>query len=223
MDKLPSALELFRLGLDTVEIAKRLNVTEAVASRLVFEQRCIPNGRSRREKIRDRSALLEMLHVDIESGEICWRAREGCENEAWNKRFADKKAGGLNSQGYVVVNIQSTHHRAHHIVWTVANGEWPCLDIDHIDGDRGNNAISNLREVTRSINLRNKGTSVDGAIPFGIRKERRRWRASISVDRRLIELGRFDRLEDAISARLAAEREFGFSPDHGRRAAYGRG
>lgn len=44
MDRRPSALELFRLGLDTVEVARRLAITEAEASHLIFCERCHERG-----------------------------------------------------------------------------------------------------------------------------------------------------------------------------------
>lgn len=46
MDKRPSAIELFRLGLDTVEVAARLNITEAQASHLIYCERCLERGLS---------------------------------------------------------------------------------------------------------------------------------------------------------------------------------
>lgn len=214
-----TAYELFRLGWSTDRIATYWNISEAEAERLVFEQRCTPKGRKPRLKIYDRERLLDLLDVDPATGEIRWRERP--DDAIWNKRFAGKQAGGKNSQGYVVVNIRNTHHRAHHIVWTVANGVWPHLDIDHIDGDRANNRISNLRQVTRVENLRNKGAASGRVGLVGVTKSGRQWRARIYVDREQIELGYFDHFEDAIAARHSAEKKFGFSKDHGRRCAHG--
>lgn len=218
-----SYLDWFRKGLDTVEIAKMFGVTEAEASRRIFEERCIAKGRTIRPKIRSRSLLMKILDVNIHSGEIRWRAREGSPgNDIWNRKYAGKIAGGSNSQGYWVVNISGTHHRAHHIVWTISKGSWPVLDIDHIDGDRSNNSISNLREVSRSENLRNRGVTEHSRLGLvGVARSGNQWDARIGDDGKSVRLGRFSCFGQALAARHLAEKELGYDPNHGRRLAYG--
>lgn len=166
-------------------------------------------AKPRRPKITDRDELLRYLEVDCARGLIWWR----------RGRFAGKLAGGLNAQGYWTVNINYSHHRAHHIIWIVAYGR-TASEIDHIDGDRSNNAIANLREVTRTENLRNRGRSVaNNSGVIGVNFQSGKWRARIYVDRRAIELGRFDTIDEAIIARRTAEADYGFHPNHGQRVS----
>lgn len=190
-----------------------------------LEHRSIGKGRKARAKIRDRDGLLVILDVDVHSGKIMWRARRGePDGSRWNRRFSGKVAGGLNSQGYRVVNIAGAHHRAHLIVWTVAHGYWPCLDIDHIDGDRDNNRIQNLREATRSENHRNRGVVRPERIGLvGVEKCGAKWLARIHFNGQAVYLGLFDTVDEAKSARRLAEARYGFDPMHGRRFAHGYG
>lgn len=159
--------------------------------------------------------LNRLLTVDVQTGQICWNERQG--KHHFNSLFAGKIAGGLNSQGYWVVNIGNVHHRAHHIVWRVVHGYWPS-EIDHIDGDRTNNCISNLREVTRAENRRNVRLTAKSKFPcHGIYEQRGRFFACIWDKRKRISLGGYGTLEDAVKARKAAAVQLGYHPNHGDR------
>lgn len=70
--------------------------------------------------------------------------------------FKNEKAGYYHN-GYWRVGHLGKHYLVHRIVWELCNDKIPeGIDIDHIDGDRGNNVISNLRCVERSVNVKNK-------------------------------------------------------------------
>jgi hypothetical protein len=71
---------------------------------------------------------------------------------------ADSIAGCLMKQGYWIVKYKCKTYPCHRIVWSLTNNcDIPAkLQIDHIDGDRANNCISNLRLVTQTVNSRNK-------------------------------------------------------------------
>jgi len=96
-------------------------------------------------------------------------------------------------------------------------GQWPTEDIDHIDGNRANNRVENLRAVSRSVNMRNAYRRKDNKSGFvGVHKNRvGSWVAQIAVDGRVIHLGFFRAQGDAVAARKAAEIEHGFSVRHG--------
>jgi hypothetical protein len=166
--------------------------------------------------------LFSWLDVYPESGTLFWRYRDD-RHPHWNARFSGKRAGGVNTQGYRVVRVLGGLYREHHIVWAVVHGCW-AREIDHIDGDRLNNKISNLREVTRSENLRNRGLdrrNTSGVIGVSFHKATGRWRARLGLKPNPIELGIFDSLADAAEARRLAEIRYGFHPMHGRRPAHG--
>jgi hypothetical protein len=164
--------------------------------------------------------LLSWVKVDVETGEIFWNYRPD-KAPQWNGKYAGKHAGGMTSTGYWVVNIRCVHHSAHHIVWRVANGYWPS-ELDHIDGDRLNNRLSNLREVTRTENQRNRGVSPShptGVFGVTFNKKAQKWRAVIAGRSVRKHLGLFTSFEDAVAARRAAEVLCGYHPNHGQREA----
>jgi hypothetical protein len=123
----------------------------------------------------------------------------------------------LRNDGYYVGNYRTRYHLAHRIVWAIEFGEWP-EEIDHINGQRSDNRITNLRAVTRKENTVNKqmrrnNTSGVQGVCYLVRQKK--WCAQIGRGRGS-NLGLFDRKEDAVAARKAAEIERGYHPNHGR-------
>src|SRR3990167_3120706 len=61
------------------------------------------------------------------------------------------------TQGYILIRVNNDGilYRAHRLAWLYVYGFWPPADIDHINGNRSDNRIVNLRSVTRSQNLQN--------------------------------------------------------------------
>jgi hypothetical protein len=101
----------------------------------------------------------------------------------------------------------------------MAHGAWPEGEVDHIDHDKSNNRISNLRVTTRTGNGRNASlfrTNTSGASGVEWYKMRQRWRAYISVNNRRVHLGYFDAFDEAVAARKTAEINLGYHPNHGR-------
>jgi hypothetical protein len=109
--------------------------------------------------------------------------------------------------------------KAHRAAWLLYYGEWPNDAIDHINGNPGDNRIANLRvvdQLTNQKNAKRPKNNTSGAVGLIILKGSGRWRAAIKVNYQEIHLGVFDRFEDAFRARKAAERKYGFHPNHGR-------
>ena len=68
----------------------------------------------------------------------------------------DSVAGSVDSNGYVVVSVNNKGHYAHKIIWEMHSGEIPNgYEVDHIDRNRANNNLNNLRIVTRKQNSQN--------------------------------------------------------------------
>jgi hypothetical protein len=75
--------------------------------------------------------------------------------------------------GYIAMKLNNLRFYAHRVAWLYVHGEWPAGQIDHIDGDKGNNAISNLRVATPSQNSAGKRTTrrvatSRGVMPHGV-------------------------------------------------------
>lgn len=116
-----------------------------------------------------------------------------------------------NRAGYIYMKIDGRLYSAHRLAWFYSNGDWPSKWVDHVDGDKSNNSLSNLRESTVSENQQNQRRShVDGESRFlGVSRVKftNRWMAKICIDRRQHYLGTFDSREEAHIAYLEAKRQ----------------
>lgn len=127
---------------------------------------------------------------------------------------------GTNHNDYIRINIDNKLYKAHRLAWLYEYGEFPVNEIDHIDRNGLNNAISNLRDVTTVENHRNKGMFKNNTSGFnGVRwdKTNQRWKASIRVNRKVVSLGSFKDKDEAIEARKLANVKYGFHENHGKR------
>lgn len=93
-------------------------------------------------------------------------------------------AGFIDREGYRIITIDDRIYRAHRLVWLYVYGCIPDLEIDHIDRDKDNNRISNLRLATRLQNAHNMhAPSVNNkAGSRGVCERKGRWRVFISID-----------------------------------------
>lgn len=169
----------------------------------------------------DIDLLRQLLVYEPETGELRWLERplsmfpSRNAQAVWNGRYAGKLAFTADSRGYRYGNIFNRKFKAHRVAWALHHGAWPDGDIDHINGKRADNRMANLRVVDRlqnNRNLRLRASSASGVSGVAWDKFKRRW--IVSVGRRYI--GSFIDLEEAATARRAAEAAFGFHPNHGR-------
>jgi hypothetical protein len=80
--------------------------------------------------------------------------------------------------------------------------------VDHHDGERANNSVTNLRWATRQENNQNRTMNKNNTSGFkGVRFERGKWRAQITIDGKLIHLGYFEKIEEAVAVRSARANE----------------
>lgn len=127
-------------------------------------------------------------------------------NTAWGKQKAGDVAGCISPQGYRYLSFDGKATPAHRLAWLWVNGEWPAADVDHINRDRLDNRIENLRCVTRSVNCHNiVGRASSGEKGVSLTSRGKSWEARISVDRKHIYLGSYASLEEATAARKGAE------------------
>lgn len=165
-----------------------------------------------RKNIPSQERLREVLDYDPLTGKMTWKVATATHVTPGDPAFAYRAR-----DGYLQGGLDGGVHLAHRIVWKLVYGTTP-NQVDHIDGDRANNALSNLRDCSISDNNFNKGvrfsskTGVNGVTIFN-----GRYRARIRVKGRDISLGCYDTIEEAASARKAAQTQYGFHSNHGQR------
>ena len=144
--------------------------------------------------------LLRLVSYDPETGIFTWKVRRS------NKVKAGAVAGRVSKKpGYAEVGIHYRFYLTHRLAWFYVHGTWP-RRVDHKDGDKINNRLTNLREATVSQNAANKKMNATNRCGFkGVRSTGTgRWRATIETNRKSISLGRFDTPEEAHAAYVAA-------------------
>lgn len=126
---------------------------------------------------------------------------------------AGSVAGCNNGQGYIRIYVDGKPFKAHRLVWLYEFGEWPAHELDHINGNRSDNRIENLRDVLRTQNNKNRPTHKNNAVGIkgvSFNKRSKRWVAQIQYNGSKKGLGYFDTAELASAAyQLAAHQYFG--------------
>ena len=161
-----------------------------------------------------RKIVMERLSYDSRTGIFKWEIR------ASSHVPKGSKAGNLHKQtGYVKIKILGRSYRAHRLAWLIMYGSFPPDQIDHINGIRHDNRISNLRAVTHAENNRNRAFDIrnkSGYTGIAYNKKTNKWIAQIGGTRKRVYLGSFENKEDAIEARRIAEINYNYHPNHGR-------
>lgn len=145
--------------------------------------------------------LREKLDYDPTTGVFLWRRTIGTS-------VAGKVAGHVSNWGYIRIHVCRRKYYAHRLAWLHVHGAFPEKQIDHIDGNKKNNAIGNLRLVTESINqlCNNKPRRNNTTGFIGVQTDRGgRFTAQIKIDGKQIYLGCFGSAEDAYAAYWAAK------------------
>lgn len=129
------------------------------------------------------------------------------------------KAGSKSGFGYVKLKINRKEYFAHRIAWLLHYGHWPSGQIDHIDNDRANNAIANLRVCTASQNQRNQ--KIRRSNSSGIKgvywdANLGKWKVQVRGDGRIQYGGHYTSISDAeCAARDLRIRLHGDYTNHG--------
>ena len=164
--------------------------------------------------------LRKLLRYEPETGKLFWLPRSDslfrskADARKWKGRVCGAEAfTAENDQGYRQGAVCGHLYRAHRVAWAISTGIWPKNQIDHINGNKSDNRLINLREATHSENARNKSkpsTNKSGYKGVSWRPDRRLWRAMIRISGVQTHLGYFERAEDAYAAyRLAANQHYG--------------
>ena len=152
-------------------------------------------SRSTKRKYPSQQQLQELFFYDNESGLLHWKIKPG-RRTPWGKT-----AGSRDSTGYIVIGIDGEVFRGHKLIWIWNNGNIPeDREVDHIDRNRSNNRLDNLRLATARQQEINKNARGFIRIPDS---ECKPWRSYHRVDRKWNDIGYYP---TALQARLAYEK-----------------
>jgi hypothetical protein len=137
----------------------------------------------------------ELLDYDENSGIFRWRKSKG-------RAKGGSVAGTVRPDGYLKLNIDGKPYFLHRLAWFYVHGVWPAETIDHIDLNKANNAISNLREATYHENACNKESngSASGYKGVGWHICSKKWQVRIKAYGKTKFVGLFDTPEQAYLA-----------------------
>lgn len=149
--------------------------------------------------------LKQVLHYDPDTGLFTWlKIHPGI---SYGMVAGSESNFGPNGTGYINIQVDGIRYPAHRLAWLYEHGAWPTMFIDHRNGKRNENRISNLRDVSLCTNQHNRwvaqGSSRIGVI--GVKKNGPGWSARIKVNGESIHLGTYPTIERAGEEYLKAK------------------
>lgn len=153
-------------------------------------------------------------YFEYQNGNLIWKVPRG------KKIKAGAIAGTLTPKGYIAVLLNGKRYQAHRIIWEMLVGPIPVgMEIDHIDGRRHINLITNLRLVDRSGNSKNRAMRSDntsGATGVYQDSKSGNWIATVRENGKNKYLGSYLLFADAVVAREQYNKIAGYSARHGK-------
>jgi hypothetical protein len=153
----------------------------------------------------DLETIKDALSYDASTGEFIW---------IFNRRrgLSGVRAGCVGTGGYCQIRYRGKEYKAHRLAWFFIYGELPSIGIDHIDRDKTNNRISNLRLATTAENGQNisaiYSSNKSGYTGVHWHKTYKKWQAKIGVASERIHLGYYNSAEEAADAYLDAKKKY---------------
>lgn len=145
-----------------------------------------------------------LVRADLDAGKLFWRSNDAPVGSAGCVFGAPR------------VKIAGQVYYQHRVIFKIATGEEPAV-IDHIDGNRANCSISNLRATTDAENMKNKaryGNNASGVA--NVQRDKGKWRVRFKVNGITRSFGAFSSLEAAEKHRDKVRADLGYHPNHGR-------
>lgn len=158
------------------------------------------------------SKLKSIVGYNKSSGVLFWKKR------LRNRVSVNERVGSITKNGYLETQMLGIRYYVHRLVWLYVYGEQPKYHIDHINHNKTDNRIENLRCVKQEennrnllISKRNKSGTVGVIFDIHIKK----WVAYICVNSKNKHIGSFLKKNDAIKARKLSEIKYGYHKNHG--------
>ena len=176
----------------------------------------------------NKDQLESLLRYNPDTGQFFWRVRDEAlftnsqQALAWNNKFSGKEAfTSLDGKGYKHGDIFNKRVYPHQLAIIIIHGEYDSdkYAVDHIDGNRCNNKIKNLRLVEykdNSLNMKKPVNNTSGYIGVTWHKGANKWMAQVHSRGKCYYLGLFESVQEAVDARLEKQKELGFHDNHGR-------
>lgn len=147
-----------------------------------------------------------LLDYDQNTGAFTWKVGRA------GSKGVGSIAGEVNSRGYVRLCVNGWRPTGHRLAWLLTYGEWPEGNIDHINGDRADNRIANLRVVSSLVNSQNRHRAArtnktTGLLGASFDRKREKYVARIRHNGRVITIGRYGTAEAAHAAYLDVKRQ----------------
>ena len=136
------------------------------------------------------------------------------QNGIFIKNKTNKIMGSIDiSTGYIRIQIKKVRYAAHRLAWLYMYGYMPKEQVDHINGNRSDNRICNLREANASQNSLNRKTlesTISNIKNVNLHKETGKWRVRCTINKIRKDFGLFDSLEFAeLVAKEVMEKYYG--------------
>jgi hypothetical protein len=147
----------------------------------------------------------DILDYDPNTGVFTWKVKTS------SKAMPGNVAGWFDKDGYRCITVCGKKIKAHRLAWWWVSNEWPekSLYIDHINRDKSDNRISNLRLATPSQSAMNRGAQSNNKSGHkGVLKVKKYWHAQIMVAGQSIGLGYYKDIKDAVCAYEKAAQQF---------------
>jgi len=171
-------------------------------------------GNKMTESMLTQKLLNELLDYNPETGILKWKSRG---IPQWDAVYSGENAGTIEF-GYIRVSINKKVYRAHRVIWIMVTGDIPS-SIDHINHNRSDNRIINLRHVSVKENSKNLSVSKrnkTGVTGVSFNKVHNKWQVNISICKVNTYLGRTLDFFEACCMRKSAEIRHGYHANHGR-------
>jgi len=166
---------------------------------------------SEKEKVITQLRVRELFKYSVISGKLVRKI-----NVSSNAKAGDIIESVTNTDGYVYVGIDGYTYAAHRIIWLYVHGTFPKGQIDHINHNRTDNRIENLRVVTNRENHQNRAIkNKSGHTGVTLDDKKNRWKSQVSILGKTRCIGTYKTVEEAICARKAADKIVKIALDSG--------
>jgi hypothetical protein len=155
--------------------------------------------------MRIKDECLKKLSYNKETGIFTWNF------DGTRGVKAGDVAGSKTKDGYIILSVRGNKLFAHRVAWFFVNGEFPHGNIDHINRNKSDNRIANLRNASASQNAQNREKNLKNTSGYkGVtwHKRDKRWQSAITVQGKVIHLGYYKSAEDAYAAYVEASKKY---------------